>query len=250
MNTKTKNQVEVCYSPVSFPLFYKEEAIVVVIDVLRATSAICTAFHYGVEKIIPVATVEEALSFKAKGFLAAAERNAEIVEGFDFGNSPFSYMDEKIKGQTIALTTTNGTQALDVSRNAFKVVVGSFLNLDVLSDWLIKQHKDVILLCAGWKNKFNLEDTLFAGAVAQYLEDKGNFETLCDSTHTAKLLYGFAKDDLYGFLQNSSHQKRLKKLDLEKDIRYCLIPNQTPVIPVLEGNNLVKMLLEQELQLT
>lgn len=234
-------EVEVCFSPYSFPLFYNPEAIVVVIDILRATSAICTAFHYGVKEIIPVATVEEAKRYKDKGFLAAAERHAEVVDGFDFGNSPFSYMNQRVKGQTIALTTTNGTQAIDAAKEAYKVVIGSFLNLDILNQWLLQQNKDVILLCAGWKNKFNLEDTLFAGAVARTLQEKGNYETFCDSTLSAKILYDKAENDLYAFLETSSHRKRLQKLNLEKDIRYCLQKNITPVIPVLEKGKLVNI---------
>lgn len=227
--------LEVCFTPLSYPLFHRDNSVVVVIDVLRATSAICTAFQYGANGIIPVATVEEAEAYKKKGFLAAAERNAMIVEGFDFGNSPFSYMSDAIKGKEIAITTTNGTQAIEAARKADKVAIGSFLNLSVLSDWLKNEEKDVVLLCSGWKNKFNLEDTLFAGAVASRLLETFKYETICDSTLAATLLYAKAKSDLYGFLSESSHRKRLERLDLEDDIRYCLQVDKAPVIPVLDG---------------
>ena len=236
-----KKNIEVCFSPLSFPLFKRENSIIVIIDVLRATSAICTAFHHGVKMIIPVSTIEEARSYREKGYLIAAERNAEMIEGFDIGNSPFNYMGEHIKGKTIALTTTNGTQAIEAARDSYKVVIGSFLNLDILSQWLSTQQKDIILLCAGWKEKFNLEDSLCAGALAQNLIDSGKYETFCDSALAAMQLYRLAKNDLNTFLGDSSHRKRLNKLNLEKDIQYCLIPNQTPVIPVLHGNCLVKM---------
>lgn len=238
-----KHNLEVCFTPLSYPLFHRDDSVVVVIDVLRATSAICTAFHYGAEAVIPVATVEEAQAYKDKGYLAAAERNAMIVEGFDFGNSPFSYMTDAIKGKTIAITTTNGTQALAVAKKASTVAVGSFLNLTVLSDWLISQDKDVVLLCSGWKNKFNLEDTLFAGAVAGRLIETLNYETTCDSTLAARLLHEKAAADLYGFLNNSSHRKRLERLDLEKDIRYCLQVDKAPTIPVLDGQGVLKNIL-------
>lgn len=233
--------IEVCFSPQSYHLFHNENAIVVVIDILRATSAITTAFYNGVGKMIPVATVEEARELKEKGYLVAAERNAEIVEGFDLGNSPFGYMSSKVKGKTIAITTSNGTQAIAVAKDAKKVVIGSFLNLDVLVDYLKKEKKDVLFLCSGWKNKFNLEDTIFAGAVAQTLINKANFTSSCDSTIAAMELYKLAKHDIFGFLANSSHRNRLAKLDLERDIKYCLTPNQCPVIPVLDKGFLVKM---------
>ena len=233
-------KVEVCFTPQAFSLFANDEAIVVVIDVLRATSAICTAFYNGVSKMIPVATVEEAREYQRNGFMAAAERNAEIVEGFELGNSPFGYMNNKVKGKTIALTTTNGTQAIEAAKNARKVIIGSFLNQDVVAEYLITQQRDVILLCAGWKNKFNLEDTLLAGFFVDALLPHG-FTMDCDSSLAAQTLYNIAKEDIYEFLAKSSHRNRLSRLDLERDIRYCLTPNQTPVIPVLEGKHLVKM---------
>lgn len=240
-NEQERMNIEVCFSPQSYHLFHKENAVVVVIDILRATSAITTAFFNGVAKMLPVASVEEAKAYKEQGYIVAAERNGEIVEGFDLGNSPFGYMNSKVKGKTIVITTSNGTQALTVAKSASKVLVGSFLNLDALIEVLRKEKKDVLFLCSGWKNKFNLEDTLFAGAVAEALIYKYNFSSTCDSTIAAMELYKLAKHDLYGFLANSSHRNRLSKLDLERDINYCLSPNQCPVVPVLEGDALVKL---------
>lgn len=233
--------IEVCYTPQAYPLFHKENAIVVVIDVFRATSAIVTAFYNGVNKMIPVATVEEAREYQKNGFMAAAERDGEIIEGFDLGNSPFGYMNNKIKGKIIAISTTNGTQAIEVSRKASKIIIGSFLNLDAVCDYLIAEQKDVILVCAGWKNKFNLEDTLFAGAVVDRLTSDSNNTYNCDSAIGSKHLYNLAKDDLFSFLSTSSHRNRLVKLDLDRDIKYCLTLNQCAVIPYMEGKYLVKM---------
>jgi 2-phosphosulfolactate phosphatase len=233
--------IEVCYSPQSYQLFHKPDSIVVVIDVFRATSAIVTAFYNGVSKMIPVATVEEAREYQKNGFLAAAERDGEIVEGFELSNSPFGYMNNKIKGKTIAISTTNGTQAIEVSKHASKIIIGSFLNLDVVCDYLLAQQKDVVLLCAGWKNKFNLEDTLFAGAVIEKLSHQSSVTYNCDSAIASKHLFDLAKPDLYSFLSASSHRQRLAKLDLERDIQYCLTINQCTVIPFLEGKYLVKM---------
>jgi 2-phosphosulfolactate phosphatase len=237
----SKNDLQICYSPMQFPLFNNKDAIIVVIDIFRATSAICTAFHYGVERMIPVATVEEAARYKQQGLLAAAERNGEMIPGFDFGNSPFGYMQDRVKGQTIAISTTNGTQAIDAARHSYRVVIGSFLNISILSEWLMSQQRDIIFLCAGWKNKFNLEDSLFAGAVAQRLLDSEKFSSHCDSTFASRCLFEQGRTDLYAFLQNSSHRHRLHKLDLDKDVRYCLLPDKAPVIPVLSGEYLVRL---------
>lgn len=233
--------IQVCFSPASFPLFRDDEAIVVVIDVLRATSAICTAFEHGVEKMIPISSLEEAFEYKKQGYLVAAERDGSIVEGFTLGNSPFSYMDAALKGQTVVLTTTNGTKAINAAKNAHKVAIGSFLNLDALAEWLSEQERNVILLCAGWKDKFNMEDSLFAGALAEQLLITKKFTSDCDSARASVHLWNFASEDLYPFLRNSSHRNRLGRLNLDKDIRYCLTPNQTHVIPVLKDGSLVKL---------
>jgi 2-phosphosulfolactate phosphatase len=240
--TKQKPKVEVCFTPNLFPLHYDDADIIVAIDVLRATSAICAAFHHGVKKMIPVATLEEAFEYKRKGYLVGAERKGEIVEGFEFGNSPFAYMREDFKGKTIVLSTTNGTVAIDTAAKTGKiVVVGSLLNLDALCDWLIKKQKNVLVLGSGWKNKFCLEDTICAGAICDQLLQTNKFISEEDSSVAAKFLYLSAKDNYLGYLKASSHRKRLKKLNLNEDIKYCLTPNQTNVIPILKDGALVKL---------
>src|ERR1700743_45816 len=142
--------VQVCLCPVLISLFNVEEYIVVIIDIFRATSSICYGIENGAEAIIPVSEVEECEAYRPHGHLLAAERNGEVVTGFDFGNSPFSYTKEKVAGKTIVLTTTNGTQALHLSRSAKKVVIGSFLNLTSLCNWLKQQNDTILLVCAGW----------------------------------------------------------------------------------------------------
>ena len=236
-----KLKIDACFSPFLYPVYEDSDSIVVIIDILRATSAICTAFEHGAEKVIPVASVEEAREFKRQGYLVGAERNAVTVEGFDFGNSPFSYMGEQVRGKTIVITTTNGTHAIQVARHAYKVVIGSFLNIDSLCEWLVEENRNVLLLCSGWKNKFNLEDALFAGAVTEKISSLTEKFQNGDGCLALKYLYQLAEKDPNKFLNYSSHKERLSRLNLKKDIRYCLTPNQTKVIPVLKGNVLVKL---------
>ncbi len=237
----TRKHVEVCFTPGEYVYFKDEFEIVVVIDVLRATSAICAAFDNGIKAIIPVPTIEEAMEYKSNGYLVGAERKGQIVDGFDFGNSPFSYMKEELKGQEVVLTTTNGTKSLDVAKDAQIVVVGSFLNLQALSEWLSRQDKHVLCLCSGWQDKFNLEDTICAGAISEYLLNTGNYTSVEDSSIAAKYLYLSAKDNYFGYLKSSSHRRRLRNLNLNEDIKYCLTPNQTDVIPMLKDGKLVKL---------
>lgn len=237
----SKNLIEVCYTPGNYDYFKDQYDIIVVIDVLRATTAICTAIHTGVNSVIPVSTIEEAISYQEKGYLVGAERQGEIVEGFNFGNSPFSYMDPELKGKDIVLTTTNGTRAINIAKNAPKVVIGALVNLDFLIHWLSQQKKDVLCLCSGWKDQFNLEDTICGGAIANGLINTGRFISNEDCSVAAKYSYLAAKDNYLGFLKSSSHRRRLKKLKLNRDVKFCLTPNQMDVIPELIGDKIKKM---------
>jgi 2-phosphosulfolactate phosphatase len=236
-----KRNLQVCMTPALFDLYADKKSIVVVVDVLRATSSMCIAFEQGVEKIIPVSTVEEALEYRNNGldYILAAERNGAPVKSFDFGNSPQVYLDMDVKGRTVVMTTTNGTKSISIAKKDHDVAIGSLLNLDAIAKWLIAQDRDVIVFCAGWKNKFNLEDTLFAGALSEQLVASGLYDDSCDAVQASQVLWEKAKDDLYGFLENSSHRKRLAKLDIDSDVHFCLKVNQTTKIPVLQGNVLV-----------
>ena len=241
MAEEKKYRVEVCFSPDEFDLYKQEYSVVVAIDVLRATTAICTAFHHGAEKIIPVSSVEEALEYKRMGFMAGAERGGKIVDGFDFGNSPYSFMGDAVRGKTLVLTTTNGTRAINLAAKTHKVIVGALVNLDAVIEYLIEQPDDVLLLASGWQGKFNLEDSICAGAITEALLASGKYLSDEDSTIAAMFLFQKARDNYFGFLKASSHRRRLRNLNLNEDIKYCLTPNQTRVIPVYVDGALVKM---------
>jgi len=235
-----QRKIEVCLTPALIDLYAIEDSIVVVIDILRATSSIVYGIDNGAEAIIPVAQVEDCLNYSDKGYLLAAERNGEVVEGYDFGNSPFSYTADKVAGKTVVLTTTNGTKALHLARKrASKVVIGAFLNLTALCDWLKTQDKNVLLLCAGWKDQFNLEDTIFAGAVLHEL--RSLFTHFDDAGVAAEDLYLMAKDDLRAYIGKSAHSHRMMALNIEEDINFCLQLDTCKAIPVLEGDNLVAL---------
>ena len=225
-------------SPELIKNYGEDNKIVVVVDILRATSCMVTAFEHGVKTIIPVSSLEECEVYKQKGYITAAERNGKIVEGFDMGNSPFSYMNPSFKGKAIVVTTTNGTSAIQRLDKAKEVIIGSFLNKSAIAKYLIKKKEDVLILCAGWKGKMNLEDTIFAGALVEELKDHFYFEN--DSAFAAQTLYHCSCNDLFHFITvNSSHYKRLKGLHLDEDIKFCLQQDIYNVIPVLKDGVLV-----------
>jgi 2-phosphosulfolactate phosphatase len=229
-------------SPALLNLYDVSSSIVVIIDVLRATSTIATALYNGARCIIPVDSVAECIRIgKQIEGITAGERDGKVAEGLVHGNSPFEYTRSFIENKTLVLTTTNGTKLLQMAldNNANTIITGSFPNLTAVCDYLVKQQKNVILGCAAWKDRVNLEDTLFAGAVMHRIKEAFNIN--CDSSHLAETLYLNGKKDLFAFMKknNASHYHRLTGFGLEKDIQYCLTPDGANVLPIYDGGKLI-----------
>ena len=231
--------IEVCFSPAMYSLHHKSEAIVVIVDILRATSAICTAFMNGVKEIIPVGDAELARDFKKRGFLVAAERDGLVLEFADFGNSPFNFTSERVGGKQIVYSTTNGTKAIELANGCAEIIIGSYLNLSALSKWLIQENKDVVIFCSGWKNRYSLEDSIFAGALVEKLLEGGGFETICDSANASLDLWKVAKIDLHGYSLKVAQKARLAKNGLDDVFEFCHTLDQTDIIPLLKDGCLI-----------
>ena len=236
-----KQKIEVCYSPALFPYYENPNAVVVVTDVLRASSAIVSAFMNGVERIIPVGTLEEARDYKNRGYMVAAERDGIVRDFADFGNSPYNFTPERVGGKQIVYSTTNGTNAIQLASSGSQVLIGAYLNISALAEYIKGSGKDLLILCAGWKNKFNLEDTLFAGALSELVLKDHDYSTICDATHGAMDLYDAAKGDMMGYLEKVAQRHRLKANNLDDVIEYCHEFDTTDLIPVLEENYLVPL---------
>lgn len=229
-------------SPALLHLYDVRECIVVVIDVLRATSTIATALYNGAREVIPVDTVERCIQLgKELECITAGERDGQVAPGLQYGNSSFEYPSEFIGGKTLVLTTTNGTKLLylALAKGANEIITGSFLNLSAVCDHLVHMKRNVILGCAAWKDKPNMEDTLFAGAVVDRIGE--HFTINCDSSRMAQNLYRVASPDLYEFMKqnDASHYHRLTNFGLEKDIRHCLMPDLANVLPEYVNGKLV-----------
>jgi 2-phosphosulfolactate phosphatase len=238
----SKPTLYTCLSPALLHLHDVKETVVVVIDILRATSTIATALYNGAAEIIPVDSVERCIQMGSEmECITAGERDGQIAPGLQYGNSSFDYPESFIKGKILVLTTTNGTKLLHMAlaMGATEIITGSFLNFSAVCDHLVRIQKHVILGCAAWKDKPNIEDTLFAGAVASKVKD--HFTINCDATHIAQNLYQLAKDDMYGFMKqnDASHYHRLTNFGLEKDIRHCLTPDVANILPEYVDGRLV-----------
>lgn len=229
-------------SPALLHLYDVRESIVVIIDVLRATSTIATVLYNGASSVIPVDSVPRCIELGSQlSAITAGERDGQIAPGLSYGNSPFEYPREFVEKKTVVLTTTNGTKLLHMALNngAPTIITGSFPNLSAVCDYLLAEKRPVLLGCAAWKDRFNLEDTLFAGAVISRIGE--HFDINCDSSRMAATLYAQAKDDLFGFMKShdASHYHRLSGYGLEKDIRYCLTADEANILPVYGEGRLI-----------
>lgn len=239
---KSKPTLFTSFSPALLHLYDVSDSVVVIIDILRATSTIATALYNGARAVIPVDSVSRCIELgKQIEGITAGERDGKIAEGLEHGNSPFEYTKEFIEGKTLVLTTTNGTRLLQMAldKNAQEIITGAFTNLSAVCDHLSSSKQNVILGCAAWKDRVNMEDVLFAGAVITAI--RKNVSVNCDSSHIAEAMYEKARKDMFGFMKknNASHYHRLMGFGLEKDIRYCLTPDLANVLPQYEDGKLV-----------
>jgi 2-phosphosulfolactate phosphatase len=237
----SKPSLHTVISPKLLDIYDINNSVVVIIDVFRATSTIATALFNGANKIIPVDAVDKCITIgnATPNSITAGERDGKVIEGLQYGNSPAEYPRNFIEGKTLVLTTTNGTKLLHmaIKNGASEVVTGSFPNLDSVCNFLLQQNKNVFLGCSAWKDRFNLEDTLFAGAVIEKVKDA--FTIHCDSSLMAEQMYQHHKNDMYSFARLTTHWHRLSKFGLEKDLEYCVTPNVANVLPLYKDGSLI-----------
>lgn len=239
-------QVEVLPNAGSPLLPYLEDKLVIVIDVLRATSTMVTALANGCQSIIPVLSPEDALEKRLTlpGSLLGGERGVLLIEGFDLGNSPFDYVPEKVGGKKIIITTTNGTRAIRDASAAPKIWMASFLNMQSIVLAALRQFENsdklqgIVVFCAGTEERFDLPDTLCAGML---IDGLGTNVTLNDLGEAARMLYRSSENYLVDKIRDSVHGKKLISLGFERDVVYCSTPNVLPIIPVLEEGEIVWM---------
>lgn len=216
--------------------------VVVVIDVLRATTTIATALANGAKEIIPVTNVAKCIQLGNQlDAITAGERDGKPAEGLQYGNSPLVFTRDLVNRRTIILTTTNGTKLLQnaIHAGAGKIITGALCNLTSVCEYLKNVTTDIVLACSGWRNRVNIEDTLFAGAVVAHL--RPHIHIANDSCSIAEACYLAAQDDLYAFMRdkNASHYHRLLGFGKEKDLEYCLQKDTVSILPVYQDGRLV-----------
>ena len=197
--------------------------------------------EHGVKEIIPVATVDEARALQAEGYLAAAERGGQIVEGFDLGNSPYSYMEPNMKGQTVVLTTTNGTKAINMAKN--KETSGHRIAQQFGRPLRLVGGPGTRHPCARLRMEGQIQPGRHHLRWRHCRQMPGLWQVLRRRRQHGggQFIFRSSRDNMFAFLKASSHRRRLRKLNLNEDVKYCLTPNNCTAIPILQNGSLVRM---------
>ena len=214
--------------------------IAVVVDVLRATTSMVTAFAHGCAEIIPVAEVEQAerraREFGGSDVLLCGERNEQPLPGFDLSNSPLEYMGRELNGKTIVLTTTNGSQLFGMTDASTDTVIASFLNVSAVANFLMKEAIDVAVLCAGKYGEFGMEDVVCGGMlIDKIVNQKAGNILLNDGGIAALRLYEYYSTDIQGMLTETNHGKRLIEIGREEDVSFAGQIDVYNIVPHREG---------------
>jgi len=219
--------------------------LVVVIDVLRASSTIVTALANGCNGFIPIFSPDQAKKkaqqFEKERLLLGGEREGIKIEGFDLGNSPREYKGEVVKDKTIIFSTINGVKTLEMVKNAHRIIIGSFLNLHAVGNYCANYQGDILIICAGNEGKYSLEDAACAGMLIDSL--KNALSDACqesDSNLTAQLLYEKFGNNILKILQKSQHGRYLESIGLEKDLRFCSQLDFFHIVPIF-GDGLISL---------
>jgi 2-phosphosulfolactate phosphatase len=214
------------------------------VDILRASTVICTALGNGAEAVIPVGTVEAALALRTSGHLPlpllCGERCGRKIEGFDLGNSPAEYTCEKIAGRTLVFASTNGSVALTAAPAGATVLVGGMVNLSTLVQSIARLDQPVLIACAGKEGGFSLEDAVGAGAIISKLwEVDPVLELVNDGARAAQSLWDQYKTDAVMPLWQSQHGIYLIQIGFGADLSVCGAVDSVPIVPIMRDGRLV-----------
>ena len=231
------NKLETLFTPEEIKNTELAGKLVVIIDVLRASSTIVTALANGCRGFIPILSPDKAKKkaqeFENESVLLGGEREGIKIEGFDLGNSPREYKKEVAKGKTIIFSTTNGVKTLEMVKGAHRIIIGSFLNLQAVCDYCTNYEGDISIICAGRKGKFSLEDTACAGMMINSLKDvfPGDHQEI-DANLTAQLLYVKFGNNILEILRKSQHGRYLESIGLGEDLKFCSQLDLFHIVPI------------------
>ena len=224
------------------------DRVVLVVDVLRASTSIAAALANGARAVIPFEGVDEAIikarSLERSDVLLAGERKMAPIQGFELGNSPREFTADVVTGKTIVMTTTNGTAALASVAGAAEVLGGAFANYSAVLAWLraaARGGKSLTIVCAGSNGRFALEDAICAGRFVRGVARRGIQPVLGDAANIAAIVDRRMGADLQAVLRDSEHGRALIDAGLGDDVTYCAGIDTHPVVPVYRDRQVVRL---------
>jgi len=231
------NNLETLFIPEEIKNIKLAGKLVIIIDVLRASSTIVSALANGCRGFIPILSPDKAKKkaqeFEKERVLLGGEREGIKIEGFDLGNSPREYKREVVKDKTIIFSTTNGVKTFEMAKGAHRVIIGSFLNLQAVCNYCANYTGDILIICAGKEGKFCLEDTACAGMIVNSLRKVflgGHREV--DANLTAQLLYKKFDNNILEILRKSQHGRYLESIGLGEDLKFCSQLDLFHIVPI------------------
>ena len=219
-----------------------KDKIVVIIDVLRATSVMITALANGAKAVYPYKDIESVLenSKKSKSFVLGGERKGLKIEGFDFGNSPLEYTREAVEGKDMFMTTSNGTRAIENSANGSKkLFIAAFLNVESVAEKILKENDDTVIVCSGTDNNFSLDDALCAGEIIKRVKEKNKNVYLTDISLAMKKL-AETSISIENTLEGSKHFEYLKTIGFYGDMNHCFTMDMFDIVPEYKNGVITK----------
>ena len=219
-----------------------KDKIVVIIDVLRATSVMITALANGAKAVYPYKDIESVLenSKKSKSFVLGGERKGLKIEGFDFGNSPLEYTKEAVSGKDMFMTTSNGTRAIENSANGSKkLFIAAFLNVESVAKKILEENDDTVIICSGTDNNFSLDDALCAGEIIRRVKEKNRDIQLTDISLAMKRLAETSLG-IEETLEGSKHFEYLKTIGFYGDMNHCFTMDMFDIVPEYKNGVITK----------
>jgi len=217
--------------------------VVVVLDILFATTSIVAALAHGAAEVVPALDGESALA-EARGrdpatCLLAGELNAETLPGF-WHPTPLALMRADIAGKSLIYCTTNGTVALHKSARADHVYAAALVNGRAVVERIVQAHGDetVLIVCSGSADNFNLEDFYGAGHfVSLFRRLAPERYEYTDAAAAAETLYAHA--DAMECLTRARVGRMMLARQLEDEIRFAAQKDRFDVVPKL-ANGLLR----------
>lgn len=244
---KTKRTLDVLLQPGEISPDRIRGKTIVVIDVLRASTSLVTALANGAKLIIPCDTVEEAREIKKsnlyQNILLCGERSGKRISGFDLGNSPMCYTEDKVRDKTIVFTSTNGSRAINSVTDGSQIVIGGFINSQAVVDFISASSQDCLFACSGMEGRFSLEDTVCAGLMIEKIVEQAGEKDLqkTDEAFAAQILYRYHSNDLDSMIHNSQHGQYLQSIGFGDDLKVCINIDVRDMIPIFKKGVIIPL---------